>query len=73
LVLALTFIYALWIGLANGGQHLIDRSGGKAPIEEIQEVAIFVAEKTAAEDRIFAMEALWVVVEAERRTLPNMT
>jgi hypothetical protein len=42
-------------------------------VEEIREAADFVAANSTVDDRIYALEGLWVVVEAERDTPPNMT
>jgi hypothetical protein len=71
--LYLVLIGALGLALFRGGWAFVDRTGGRLPVEEIREVADFVVENSTPEDQVFAMEGLWVVVEAERDTPPNMT
>lgn len=50
----------------------LDLSGGMLPIEEVQDVAKVVGEYTDHGDKVFALEALPVVVEAELQILPGM-
>ncbi|MCA9919764.1 MAG: glycosyltransferase family 39 protein [Anaerolineales bacterium] len=67
-ILLSTFI----LGFLRGGQSYIDISGGKLPIREVQELANLVQTQSDSNDLIFAFEGLWVAVEADRFTLPNM-
>jgi hypothetical protein len=48
-------------------------SGGALPIERIREVAGFVAHHSRATDRVLALEALYVAVEANRMALPGLS
>lgn len=50
----------------------IDLNGGQPPIEEIKEVAVYVAEHSEPSDNIFALEAQWVAIEAKRSILPGL-
>lgn len=58
--------------LIQGWRSFIDVSGGSAPVQEIRQVAALIRENTAVNDRIFALEALWLAVESQRRVLPGM-
>jgi hypothetical protein len=51
----------------------IDVSGSQSPISELREVSSFVNQNSSPTDRIFALEALWVVLDANRQVLPGMT
>lgn len=73
LILQVFLLSTLVLGLLRGGLFYWDFSDGQLPVEEIKEVAIFVSNNTSPEDQIYALEALWVVLEAHRRTVPNMT
>ncbi len=55
------------------GNLFVDLSGGRLPIDEVKEVAAFVAEHTAPDDEVFVLQALWVALEAQRPALPGMT
>jgi len=63
----------LALGFIRGGFYFIDISGGHGPVEEIQNVSAIVAENSTPNDRIFVMEALWIVIESHREVMPNMT
>jgi hypothetical protein len=69
-VLALTTFIALTF---PGGLVHVDRSGGRAPIEEMHDVSDLVRSHTEPEDRVLALRALWTVVDADRRSLPGMS
>ncbi len=73
LMLQVFLLSTLVLGLLRGGLFYWDISDGRLPVEEIKEVAIFVSNNTSPEDKIYALEALWVVLEANRQTMPNMT
>jgi hypothetical protein len=51
----------------------VDLSGGELPVEEIRQVSRYVAQNTRVSDRIMALEALWIPVEANRAVLPGLT
>lgn len=67
-VLLSTFI----LGLLRGGSIYIDVSGGRLPVEEAKEIASLIEANSDTEDLILALEGLWIVVEADRHTLPGM-
>ncbi len=58
--------------LGESTQHT-DLTGGRLPLEEIDQVAAFVAQNSQPSDKVLALEALSVVVDANRFTLPGMT
>ncbi len=60
------------LGLLHGGYYHLDMSG-TLPVEEGKQPSIIIAKNSADDDRIFALEALWLVVEADRTALQNMT
>lgn len=55
------------------GIEFIDRSGDRLPVAEVQEVARFVAANSSPGDKVFALEALSVAVEADRELLPGLS
>jgi hypothetical protein len=60
-------------GLIWHSTSYIDLSGGRLPIEEIREAATIVKANSTPEDEIYVLEALSVVVEADRQAMPGMT
>ena len=58
--------------LGESTQHT-DLTGGRLPLEEIDQVAALVAQNSKPTDQVLALEALSVVVDAHRSTLPGMT
>ncbi|HEY8490506.1 MAG TPA: hypothetical protein VIO14_05895 [Dehalococcoidia bacterium] len=58
--------------LSHGTDHL-DRTGGRLPLQEVRDVAAVVAAGTEPSDEVLALEALWVVLEADRRAAPGVT
>jgi hypothetical protein len=62
----------LMLPLGESTQHT-DLTGGRAPLAEIDQVANFVERNTGPTDRVLALEALDVVVDAGRSALPGMT
>jgi 4-amino-4-deoxy-L-arabinose transferase-like glycosyltransferase len=60
-------------GLTWRSASFIDLSGGQLPIEEIKKISSVVAENTDPTDRVYALEALSVVFEADRYAMPNMS
>lgn len=73
LYLALFAILLIPLSSRNLPYRVIDISGGAMPIEEIREVSNYISEHTDKSDKILALEALWVVVESNRSSLPGMT
>lgn len=69
----LALIFAMVLGFIRGGDTFIDTSGGSSPIEEIRKVARIVSKNSDPSDKIFVLEALWLVIESNRQVLPNMT
>ncbi len=61
----------LLLPMTESIQH-IDFSGRRLPLSEIGQVAAYVATHSQPDDRIFALEALGVAVEANRSALPGM-
>jgi hypothetical protein len=55
------------------GVYFVDVGGMQTPLEEITEVAAVVADHAQPSDKVLALEALWVAVEADRATLPGMS
>lgn len=60
-------------GLIWHSTQYIDLSGDRLPIEEIKEAASIVESNTSPTDEIYVLEALTVVVEANRQAMPNTT
>ena len=58
--------------LGESTQHT-DLTGGRLPLDEIDQVAAFVAQNSQPADKVLALEALSVVVDAKRSSLPGMT
>lgn len=73
LILQVILLSTLVLGLLRGGLFYWDISDGQLPVQKIKEIAGYVSNNTSAEDKIYALEALWVVIEANRQTVPNMT
>ena len=46
---------------------------GELPLQEIDQVAAFVAQRSQPTDRVLVLQALWVAVDANRPVLPGMT
>lgn len=63
-------VFLLPIGEST--QHT-DLTGGRLPLAEIDRVANFVAQNSKPGDKVLALEALDVAVDADRPTLPGMT
>jgi len=61
----------LLLPLTESTQH-IDLSGRRLPLAELDQVAAFVDQNTQPADKVLALEALNVVVDANRSTLPGM-
>jgi hypothetical protein len=72
-ILQALFVSALLLGLIRGGYAYFDFSGESLPVEEIKIVSAFVEANSSPKDKIFALEALWVALEADRQTFQNMT
>ncbi len=72
------FVQAVLVGvlllmpLVESTAH-IDRTGGRLPLAEVDQVAAVVAQNSTPQDRVMVMEALGVVLEADRQPLPGMT
>lgn len=66
-------ICALLLGLLLGGLSFVDTEGWRQPVAQVKAIAEVVSANSEPGDAIFAMEALWVAVEAERHTLPHMS
>jgi hypothetical protein len=60
-------------GLIWHSTSYIDLSGGRLPIEEIREAATVVKTNSTPKDEIYVLEALSVVVEADRQAMLGMT
>ena len=58
--------------LGESTQHT-DLTGERLPMAEIQQVANFVAQNSKPTDTVLALEALDVVVDANRSALPGLT
>jgi Dolichyl-phosphate-mannose-protein mannosyltransferase len=71
IVVALIAVLLL-LPLDESTQHT-DLTGGRLPLEEIDQVAAFVAQNSQPTDQVLALEALNVVVDANRSSLPGMT
>jgi 4-amino-4-deoxy-L-arabinose transferase-like glycosyltransferase len=73
IILRLMYGAVIISGLIWHSTSYIDLSGGRLPIEEIREAATVVKANSTPEDEIYALEALTVVVEADRRAMPGVT
>jgi hypothetical protein len=62
----------LLLPLTESTEH-IDLSGRRLPLAELDQVAAFVDQNSPPADKVLALEALNVVVDANRATLPGMT
>jgi hypothetical protein len=71
--LRLIFIATLVSGLIWKSYSFVDLSGGRLPIEEIRKISSVVKANTNPSDEIYALEALSVVVEANRQAMPGVT
>lgn len=58
--------------MTESTQHT-DLTGGRLPLVEVNRAADFVAENSRPGDKVLALEALNVVVEANRSALPGMS
>jgi len=72
-LLHVVFAFCLVLPPFRQTPGLVDLSGGSAPIEEIEQVAQIIINNTTPSDRIMALEALWIAVEANRDILPGLT
>lgn len=67
-------LFAILISeMVRGGWQYTDLSGGLPPIYEIREIADQVRVQTSPTDRLLALEALTIAVEADRPVLPGLT
>ncbi len=51
----------------------IDIADGRLPVEEMREVATFIATVSEPTDRLLVLEALWLAVDSDRYTLPGFS
>ena len=72
LVLVALVAVIFLLPLGESTQHT-DLTGGRLPLEEIDQVAAFVAQNSQPTDKVLALEALSVVVDANRSCVPGMT
>ncbi|MFC2029548.1 hypothetical protein ACFLWA_02330 [Chloroflexota bacterium] len=72
-LLQVVFVTCLVLVPIRHSATLVDLSGGQLPVEEIREVAQYVAHNMDASDRMVALEALWISIEANRAVLPGLT
>lgn len=68
-ILLSTFV----LGFFRGGFLFVDMETWRRPVDQVITVAEVVAENSDPDDQIYAMEALWIAVEADRYTVPNMS
>ena len=68
-----TSLSALILGVFMGGLSFVDMDVEKGPVAQIESLAQVVADNTDATDEIYALEGLWIALEADRHTLPNMS
>jgi hypothetical protein len=72
IMMTMALFFPLVFGLMDG-KNYIDTSGAVAPVEKIIKVSTIIKENSTHQDQIFVLEALWLVVEADRQALPDMT
>ncbi len=60
------------IPMAEGTQHL-DIPGGQFPLQQVDAAAAFVEQHSQPGDRVLALEAMGVVMEAHRTPMADMT
>ena len=73
ILLRILFGAVIFSGLIWHSTSYIDLSGDRLPVEEIREAASVVKANSTPEDKIYVLEALTVVVEADRQVMPGMT
>jgi hypothetical protein len=72
-LLRLLFGAVIVSGLIWHSTSFVDLSGDRLPIEEIREAANKVQANSKPSDEIYVLEALTVVVEADRQAMPGTT
>lgn len=72
-LLRLLFGAVIVSGLIWHSTSFVDLSGDRLPIEEVREAAKIVKANSKPSDEIYVLEALTVVVEADRQAMPGMT
>jgi hypothetical protein len=72
-LLRLLFGAIMISGLIWHSTQYLDLSGDRLPIEEVREAAAVVEANSSPTDEIYVLEALTVVVEADRQAMPNTT
>ena len=73
IILQTVLVFAILLNVFGGSLLFIDLSGGIPPVEEIRMVAKVVSDNVEPDDKILALSALWVAVEADRETLPGLS
>lgn len=60
------------LGLLHDGYYFLDMSA-MLPVEEGRQPSTIIAENSTEDDKIFALQALWLVIDADRTVLQNTT